>query len=98
MASTITTVVVGIVDITPYRHRIMTAAVVVGIITVDRAWTYGQENSWAAGTRFDRNHIIPDVFAGLHKGAPARFRIGPWRNAEETDRQQASHQNRCGHI
>src|SRR5262245_26001112 len=91
---TITAVVVGIVDIAPYVRRIMTAAVVVGIIAVDRAWTYRQVNSWAARTRSDRNHRTPDVLAGLVIGPPARVGSGHWRNADETHRQQASHQNR----
>jgi len=93
-ASTITAVVVRIVDIAPYVRRIMTAAVVVGIITIDLAWTYRQMNSRA--TRSDRNHMTPDTFAGFHIEPPIRLgRIGHWRNAEETDRQQASHQHGC---
>jgi hypothetical protein len=95
IASTITAVVVGIVDIAPYMCRIMTAAVVIGIITVDRAWTYRQVNSWAAATTFDHDHISPGAFAGLQNGLPARFRIGHWRNADEANRQHTRHQNRC---
>jgi hypothetical protein len=95
-ASTITAVVVRIVDIASYMRRIVTAAVVVGIITIDRAWTYRQRNACAVATRFDRNHMTPDAFAGLQIGPPVRVgSIGRWRNAEEADRQQASHQNRC---
>jgi hypothetical protein len=86
-------VVVGIVDVASYMRGIMTAAVVVGILTVDRGWTYRQVNSYAAAITFDLDHITPGAFAGLHKGLPARFGIGHRRNAEETGRQQASHQN-----
>jgi hypothetical protein len=94
--STITAVVVGIVDIAPDMRRVMTAAVVVGIITVDRAWTYRQGNSYAVATRFDRNHMIPAALAGLHIEPPIRVgSIGHWRNAEETDRQHASRQHGC---
>src|SRR5882672_517715 len=95
-ASTITAVGVGIVDIAPYMRRIMTAAVVVGIVTVDLTWTYRQENSCAVATRFDRNHMTPDVLAGLQIEPPTGVgSIGHWRNAEEADRQQASRQHGC---
>ena len=94
MASIIAAVVgVGIVDIAPYMRRIIPAAVVVGIIIVDVAWTYRQVNSWIAATRSDLNLLNLGAFAGLQNSA--RFGIGRWRHMEKTDRQQASHQNRC---
>jgi hypothetical protein len=90
--STITAVVVRIVDIAPYMRRVVTAAVVVGIITIDRAWTYRQRNAWAVATRFDRNHMTPDVLAGLQIGPPVSVgSIGRWTHAEEADCQQARH-------
>src|SRR3990172_10605077 len=78
-------------------RRIITAAVVVGIIIVDIARTYRQVNPWAAATTFDLNKIIPGAFAVFQKGRHCRCGIGHWRNAEEADRQQAS-QNRCEQI
>src|SRR5262245_24375107 len=95
-ASTISAVVVGIVNITSDVRRIVTAAVVVGIFAVDGTWTDRQGNSRAAGTRFDRNDLAPDVLAGLQNGLLAGCGIDWWRDAEQTDCQQANHQNRCG--
>src|SRR5262245_42564440 len=92
-ASAVSAVVVGIVDIAPDMRRIVTAAVVVGIVTVDGARTYRQGNAWATGTRSDRNHTTFDDLGGLQIGPPVCVGSGGWRNAEETDRQQASHQN-----
>src|SRR5262245_4994857 len=81
-ASTISAVVVGIVDIAPDVRRIVTAAVVVGIFAVDRGRTYRQGNSRAVGTRFDRNDLAPDVLAGLQNGMLDACGIGCWRTAE----------------
>jgi hypothetical protein len=89
--STITAVVVGIVDVAPDVRRIVTAAVVVGIITVDRSRTYRQRNARATGTRSDRHTALDDL-GRLYIGPPVRVGSGRWRNAEEVDRQQASHQ------
>src|SRR5262245_59386050 len=91
--STVSAVVVGIVDIAPDMRRIVTAAVVVRIITVDGGRTYRQGNAWATGTRSDRNHGIFDALGGLQIGPALCVGSGRRRNAEETDRQQASHQN-----
>jgi len=86
---------VGIVDIASYMRRIIPTAVVVGIIIVDRRRPYRQVNSCAAAATLDMNHMIPGAFVGLERGLPARFGMGHWRNAKETDRQQASRQNGC---
>jgi hypothetical protein len=96
-ASTISAVVVvvGIVDVAPYMRRIMTAAVVVGIIIVDIAWTDRQVNPYAAAGTFDLNYMTPDALAGLQIGSSPRFGIGHWRNAKNTDRQRACHQIGC---
>jgi hypothetical protein len=84
--SRIITVAEGIVDIPPYMRRIITAAVVVGIIIVDISRTYRQVNPWAAATTFAPQHIILGAFAGFQNGFPRRCGTGHRRNAEETDR------------
>jgi hypothetical protein len=52
-------------------------------------------NPSTTGTTFELDHIIPGDFAALQKGPLGRSGIGHRRNAEETDRQQASHQDGC---
>jgi hypothetical protein len=85
-------VVVRIVDITSYMGRIITAAVVVGIIIVDVARTYREVNPPTADTTFELDHVSGDAFAGLQQAALSRSGSGIRRNAKETDRQQASRQ------
>jgi hypothetical protein len=72
---------------------IVTAAVVVGIVVVDRAWTYRQVNAYAAATgTLDLGRFLPGDFFGLQGGLPKQAGIGHRRNAEEADRHQASRQ------
>jgi hypothetical protein len=65
-----------IVDIAPYMRRIMTAAVVIGIIIVDIGRPYRQVNPYAAAATVDLNYIVPGAFAGVQQGLPGRRRIG----------------------
>jgi hypothetical protein len=78
-----------------YMGRIIAAAVVVGVIIVEIAWSYGQVKPRAAAAILDLNHIVPNVYAGIQKGRAGRYRAGSRRDAKEADRQQASRQNRC---
>jgi len=64
-----------------YMPRIITAAVIVGIIIIERARTYGQVNPSVAVTIFDLNHIIPGAFAEIQKRLPGRRGIGDWSKA-----------------
>jgi hypothetical protein len=61
--------VVGIVDIATYMCRIITAAVVIGIIIVDRGGTYRQMNFYTAKTTFEAAFGVDNItrgdFAGL---------------------------------
>jgi hypothetical protein len=57
---------IAIVDIAATdTRRIMTAAVVVGVIVGD-IWNYGQVEPWAAaGTTLDLDHMTPGAFPDL---------------------------------
>jgi hypothetical protein len=79
-------------------RRIVTAAVEVGIFTIDGGWAYGQVNSYAAVIAVTP---VPDPirslddFSGPHIARFGHIGSGHWRSAEEADRQHATHQRRC---
>jgi hypothetical protein len=83
--------VIGIVDVPAYVGRVVTAAIVIGIIIVDIARAYGQVNPYAAATTFDFDDIVREALAELWKGLPGRCGIDHGRDAQETGRQQAGY-------
>src|SRR5262245_31376579 len=72
--------------------RIVTAAVIVGIVIGEIARRCRQVEPRAAATVLDLNHIVPAAFAGLLKDQPGR--CGTWVNASQTDNQQAGRHHR----
>jgi hypothetical protein len=79
--------VIGIVDVSPYMGRIVAAAVVVRIILVHAARSYGQVYPDAADRAFGPQPTAASgTTGGTMKGLPARLGINRCRNGEEAGR------------
>jgi hypothetical protein len=87
-------IIVWIVDIAPDMPWIVTAAIIVGIIIVDRAWANRQVNPHAAARTFGLGpgRFFSRDFFSLERGLRDPPGISHRRNEGGTHHEQASHQ------